>query len=80
MLIAGIRGLFSLHAVLIDNMSPSEARKSSAVIIKQHWKHLLWLMFLTAIFLTLLNIGFRTLLTLLYSGLEAKMNTFMTGG
>ncbi|MBQ7170050.1 MAG: glycerophosphoryl diester phosphodiesterase membrane domain-containing protein [Synergistaceae bacterium] len=71
MLAAGIRGIFSIHAVLIDGMTPSEGRRASSRIMRGHWKKLLRPMFLTALLLALLNTGFKAALTFLYSGLEA---------
>ncbi len=69
--VCGIRGVFSIHAVLIDGMTPSEGRKASAIIMKQHWKQLLRPMLMTAVFLVLLNMGFKAFLTFLYNSLES---------
>lgn len=68
----GVRGLFSVHAVLVDGMSPSQARKSSSRIMRLHWKSLLRPMLLTAIFLVALNAGFKAVLTFLYARLEGQ--------
>lgn len=35
------RWLFALHAVILDDLSPKEAKKRSAGIIKKNWKNLL---------------------------------------
>ena len=70
--VVGIRGVFSIHAVLIDDMKPSEARKASSRIIRTHWNHLLKPMLITAVILIFLNVAFKALLTFLYTGLETR--------
>ena len=72
MLACGVRGLFSVHAVLVDNMSPSDARKDSSRLIRQHWRQLVRPMILTALFLLVLNAGFRTLMEFLFTWFEGQ--------
>ena len=72
----GLRWIFSLHEVLIDDITPAEAKKTSAKILKEHWKHFIPLMLITAVVLVLINIGFGLLLKLPEMRLEAVAGRF----
>lgn len=63
--ILGIRWLFAFHAVVIDRVTPSEGKKISIRIIKEHWKVLLlhFLQFALAVILI------YTVLFIVFSGI-----------
>ena len=51
----GYRSIFTLHGVLLDDMSPAEARKASAAIIKKNGKRFVWGMLKTMAILALVQ-------------------------
>jgi glycerophosphoryl diester phosphodiesterase len=71
LLIMGIRWLFCLHAVLVDDMKPAEAKKASVKIMKEHWKEFIPLMLGVIVILFLINLAFGLLLKLPEAGLES---------
>ena len=51
----GYRSIFTLHGVLLDDMSPAEARKASVAIIKKNGKRFVWGMLKTMAILALVQ-------------------------
>ena len=51
----GYRSIFVLHGVLLDGMSPAEARKASVAIIKKNGKRFVWGMMKTMAILALVQ-------------------------
>ncbi|MBR4720252.1 MAG: glycerophosphoryl diester phosphodiesterase membrane domain-containing protein [Clostridia bacterium] len=77
--ILGLCGMFMLHGVLIDDMKPLEAYKSSFRILRKNWKNLVPVMLFTIIVLVLLNLVFVLFQSYLLSKLDIYGHQLPTG-
>lgn len=69
---AGYRSIFSIHAMLIDGMTPSEARQESRRILKSHGrKFVLGMLKQLSVILLILLAAYFLFNALPYAGLEA---------
>lgn len=69
--IIGLCGIFTLHGVLLDDMKPSEAFKSSFRIFRANWKKFIPTMLLTFLAVFLINFVFAFIQARWISNLEA---------
>lgn len=76
----GYRSLFSVHAILLDGMTPSQARKESLRIIKAHGRKFIWGMLKLLFLVTLILLGAFLLFNVLpYDALEKLGETLPRG-
>ena len=61
----GYRSMFAFHAVLLDDMSPSEGKRLSRKIVKENWKELLGGLIKVVIIITLITTAASALFNIL---------------
>ncbi|MCR5099473.1 MAG: glycerophosphoryl diester phosphodiesterase membrane domain-containing protein [Lachnospiraceae bacterium] len=69
----GFHGIFTLHAVLIDGMTPSEGRRRSVEIVKKNRWTLIWGMIKVFIIVFLIQLGINILFNIFLGGLGSDM-------